>query len=137
MKYLLIACTLIFSLPAAMSAQKPGIRHQVPKPNRSPVVHKAPSRIEPEEKRHIRQRQEILNSKLELSPVQESKIQSIKKDTRQKVRIIKNDRKLSLEEKENKLRYVMKEAELRRNEVLTPEQRNIFDEEMELRKNEP
>lgn len=137
MKYLLIACALTFYLPATMSAQKPNIRHQVTKPNRSPVVHKAPSRIQPEQKKHIRQRQEILNSKLELSPVQESKIQSIKKDTRQKVRMIKNDRKLSREEKENKLRYVMKEAELRRNEVLTPEQKKIFDEEMKLRKNAP
>lgn len=137
MKYLLIVCTLVFSFPATLWAQKPSIRQQVSKPNHNPVVHKAPSRIQPEQKRHIRQRQEILNSKLELSPVQESKIESIKKDTRQKVRIIKNDRKLSREEKENKLRYVMKEAELRRNEVLTPEQREIFDEEMELRKNEP
>lgn len=137
MKYLFFVCSLVFALHTTASAQRSNIKNQVSKPNRSQMVNKAPSRIEPEQKRHIRQRQEILNGKLELSPVQESKIRSIKKDTRQKVRIIKDDRKLSREEKENKLRYVIKEAELRRNEVLTPEQRKIFDEEMELRKSEP
>lgn len=90
--------------------------------------------LSPKQRKYIQERQDVLDKKLDLSPSQRRRYDALKKDTRIKVEQIKNNPKLKRQAKENQLRYIIKDAEMKRNELLTPEQRKILNDELEFRK---
>lgn len=92
------------------------------------------SSLNPQQKEYIREREKILEQKLELSDRQRKAWKELKQDTRKKVHHIKNDNRLDRDTKKHKLDKVIIEAKQKRDKILTPHQREILYQELEYRK---
>lgn len=132
MKYIILIFSLVFfSLQSQAQGRNPNNRQNTR--NNNSMRQENKSRLSKEQRSYIKERNQVLKEKLDLSNTQRQKYDQLKRETRSKVMQIKNDNTLSKEEKKQKFHIILKDAKMKRNEILTPEQRKIMKDELEFR----
>lgn len=132
MKYIILILSLIF-FNFQSQAQGRNINSRQNARSNNNLRQESRPRLSTEQRTYIKERNNVLKEKLDLSNSQRQKYDQLKRETRSKVMQIKNDDKLTKEEKKQKFHIILKDAKMKRNEILTPEQRKIMKDELEFR----
>lgn len=94
-----------------------------------------PSRLKPEQRAFIKQRQQILHEKLDLTPSQKNAWKSLRRETRSEIEKVKSNSSLNAEQKKQRLDRIILDAKEKRNSLLSPTQRAVLEKELKFRKN--